>query len=121
MKLGTGMGLCGLMIALMVLNCTVWLTNLPKLQDLMRLNVERNFGMLSSSGDGIVLCRVLRWGVESDYTGTPYNVLIRANIVPLPYNLVALSQALHALRGPWTRAYVSGKVRLVGPARSLQG
>jgi hypothetical protein len=41
------------------------------MQDLMRSNVERNFGTSLSSGDTIILCHVLRWGVKSDYAGTP--------------------------------------------------
>ncbi len=54
------------MIASMVLYCTAKLTNLPKLQDLMRSNFERNFETSLLSGDVIVLCCVLWWGIDSD-------------------------------------------------------
>jgi hypothetical protein len=106
--LGASMGLCGLMMV-MHPDCSVELTNLPKLQDLMRLNVKRNYGKSSLSGQAIVLCHVLRWGADSDYAGAPYNVLVRANIVVLPYDPVALARTFNALSGPWTRVYVSGK------------
>ncbi len=62
----------------------------------MRSNVERNFWMPSSSGDVIVSCRLLWWGVESNYAGAPYNVVVGADVVALPYNLVALTQTFQA-------------------------
>jgi hypothetical protein len=71
LELGAGTRLCGLMIALMFPDCTIEFTNLPKLQDLMCLNVKHNFRMSSPLGDAIVLCRVLWWGVESNYAGVP--------------------------------------------------
>ena len=64
------------------------------------LNVKRNFGTSSSSGDAIVSCQVLRWGVESEYTGTPYNVVIGADVVALPYDPVVLARTFHTLSGP---------------------
>ncbi len=121
MELGAGTGLCGLMIASMVPDCTVELTDLPELQDLMRSNVKRNFGTSSSSGDAIVLCRVLWWGVESDHAGAPYDVVFEADVVASPYHPVALSRTLHALSGPWTRVYVSGKVQLVRMHVAFEG
>jgi hypothetical protein len=63
-ELRAGIGLCSIMIALMVPNCLVKLTNLPKLQDLMQLNIERNFGTSLLLGDVIVSCPVLQ-GVSS--------------------------------------------------------
>ncbi len=63
----------------------------------------------------------LRWGVKSDYAGTPYNVLIGTNVVLLPNNPVALARMFHTLSGPWTRVYVSGKVQLAGLHVAFKG
>jgi hypothetical protein len=67
------------------------------------------------------LCHVLRWGVESDYASAPYNVVIRADIVLLPYNAVALARTFHTLSRPRTRVYVSGKAQLAGPHVACKG
>ncbi len=61
------------------------------------------------SGDAIVSCHVLWWGIKSDYAGAPYDVIVGAIIVALPYNPVALARTFHTLSGLWTRVYVSGK------------
>ncbi len=119
MELGVGTGLCCLMIVSMSPDCTIKLTNLPELQDLMCSNIERNFGTSSLFGGSS--CAALRWGVESDYTGAPYNIVIGADVVALPYDLVALAQTFHALIWPWTRVYVSGKARLAGPHVVFEG
>ncbi len=86
-----------------------------------RSNVERNFGTSSPSGDAIVSCQVLRWGVESDYAGAPYDIVVGADVVALPYDPVALARTFHTLSGPWTRVYVSGKARLAGPHVAFKG
>jgi hypothetical protein len=109
------------MIAMMVPNCTPKLTNLLKLQDLMCLNVERNFGMSSLLRDAILLCRVLRWGIESDYASELYDIVVGVNVVALPYDPVVLARTLHALIGPWTRVYISGKAQLMGPHTAFKG
>ena len=143
LELGAGTGLCGLMVASMVPDCTVELTDLPELQDLLISNVERNFGTSSSlssrnaaaadasttattttgggGGGRSVSCRVLRWGVESDFAGAPYDVVIGADVVTSLYDPVALARTFHALSGPGTRVYVSGKTRLVGPHDAFEG
>ena len=74
-------------------------TSCPPSQDLMRSNVERNFWMPSSSGDAIVSCRLLWWGVESNYAGAPYNVVVGADVVASPYDPVVLAQMFQALAG----------------------
>ncbi len=62
----------------------------------MRSNVERNFWMPSSSSDAIVSCRLLWWGVESNYAGTPYDVVVGADVAASPYDPVVLAQMFHA-------------------------
>jgi hypothetical protein len=90
------------------------------MQDLVRSNVER-FGTSLSSGDVIISCHVLRWGVESDYAGVPYDVVVGADVVLLPYDPVALARMFHTLSGLRTRVYVSGKTRLAGPHVAFTG
>ncbi len=64
---------------------------------------------------------MLRWGVESDYAGAPYDAVVGADVVSLPYDPVALTGTFHTLSGPRTRVYVSGKARLAGPHVAFKG
>lgn len=121
--LGSGTGLSGLMIA-KAAECHVTITDLPEFEELMRSNVDRNFnhGCEVSTdtprglgGKGVVTSRTLRWGVEEDYCGAPYDVVIGADIVASLYDPFALAQTLHALSGPKTKIYISGKSRLDKP------
>jgi hypothetical protein len=68
----------------------------PPSQDLMLSSIERNFLTLSSSGDAIVFGRLLWWGVESNYAGAPYDVVVGANVVTSPYEPVALARTFDA-------------------------
>jgi hypothetical protein len=52
--------------------------------------------MPSSLGDAIVLCRLLWWGVELNYAGAPYDVIIRADVIASPYNPVVLARTFQA-------------------------
>jgi hypothetical protein len=132
-ELGSGTGLCGMMVAKAV-QCHVEITDLPELLDLMSANVERNFGSGNNDGTttttptiipevdindqksmGTISSRVLRWGIESDYQGAPYDCIIGADIVTNLYDPVALAQTIHALSGPNTSIYISGKARLDKP------
>jgi len=138
-ELGAGTGLTGLMIA-KATESDVVITDLPELEGLMEDNVRRNFGgercpqddvvvgdsdesssvtLLTahdrSAARGTVSSRVLRWGVEEDYLGAPYDVIVGADIVASLYDPQALARALHALSGPDTRIYISGKARLDRP------
>ncbi len=72
-------------------------------------------------GDAIELCHMLRWGIESNYAGTPYDIIVGANNVTLPYNPVALTRTFHTLSRPWMRVYVSEKVQLAGPHVAFKG
>jgi hypothetical protein len=87
----------------------------------MRLNVKCNFGTSLSSGGVIISCHVLRWGIESNYAGVPYNVVVGADVILLPYNPVALAQTFHTLSGPRTRVYFLGKAQLAGPQVAFKG
>jgi hypothetical protein len=87
----------------------------------MCLNVEHNFGISSLSGDAIVLCRVLRWGIEYNYAGAPYGVVVGADVVALLYDPVVLARTFHKLIGPWTKVYLSGKAQLAWPHIAFGG
>jgi hypothetical protein len=50
----------------------------------------------SSPGDAILSCHLLWWGVESNYAGAPYNVVVGADVVASPYDPVALAQTFQA-------------------------
>jgi hypothetical protein len=63
----------------------------------------------------------LRWGVESDYAGAPYDLIVGADVVSLPYDPVALARTFHTLSGPWTRVYILGKARLAVPHVAFKG
>jgi hypothetical protein len=92
-----------------------------RMQDLMCSNFERNFGMSMSLGDAIISCHVLQWGVKSDYAGAPYNIVVGAAVVLLPYNPVALARTFHTLSGPRTSVYVLGLAQLAGPHVAFKG
>ncbi len=64
---------------------------------------------------------VLRWGVKFDYPSAPYNVVVGANVISLPYDPVALARTFHTLSGLRTRVYVLGKARLAGPHVAFKG
>ncbi len=91
------------------------------MQDVMRSNVKSNFGTSLSSGDAIISCHVLQSGVESDYAGAPYGVVVGADVVLLPYDPVALAWTFHTLSGSRMRVYVSGKAPLAGPHVAFKG
>lgn len=89
LELGAGTGLCGMMIAKST-NAHVILTDLPELMGLIGDNVQRNFPLLQDSGRtnssrGTVESRVLRWGVEDEYRGAPFDVIVGADIVASLY------------------------------------
>lgn len=136
-ELGAGTGLCGMMVA-KAIRCHVEMTDLPELYDLMSANIESNFGRDKDDDNyddpastptcinspdldynhksmGTISSRVLRWGIESDYQGAPYDCILGADIVTNLYNPVALAQTIHALSGPNSRIYISGKARLDKP------
>ncbi len=60
------------------------------------LERQAQFWTPSSLGDVIVLCRLLWWCIESNYAGTPYNIVVGADVIAFPYEPVALAWTLHA-------------------------
>ncbi len=67
------------------------------------------------------MCRMLWWGVEFDYAGVPYDVVFGANVVALPYDVMALAWTFHTLSGLWTRVFVLGKAQNAGPHVAFKG
>ena len=129
LELGAGTGVVGLMLAKAV-ECDVVATDLPELLGLMERNVSRNFsdpsdgvGLITadSRAKGSIEARVLRWGDERDYAGAPYDVILGADIVTSIYDPVALARTVHALSGPGTKVYISGKTRLDKPHEVFDG
>ncbi|KAL7524875.1 hypothetical protein ACHAXR_000754 [Thalassiosira sp. AJA248-18] len=141
-ELGAGTGLTGLMIAKSVTtNCSVEITDLPQLQDLMRDNIDRNFGKCNDDETAnnkdnsnnakkeankggtttTITSRILQWGHTEDYGTTPYDVIIGADIVTSLYDPVSLAHTLHDLSGPHTKIYISGKARLDKPHEEFDG
>lgn len=148
-ELGSGTGLCGLMVAKCVQDCHVNITDLPELMDLMRRNVELNFSTGAATDDaldddsrkalytyegtvgegdfegaklalGRVSASVLRWGIEEDYREAPYDIVVGADVVASLYDPVALAYTLHALCHEKSTVYVSYKGRLTGPHEQFE-
>jgi hypothetical protein len=92
----------------------------------MRSNVEHNFWMPSLSGGAIISCRLLWWGIESNYAGMPYNDVVGANVVASPYDPVGLVRTFHTGasrgRGFTSRGAFKGEMaRLFARVRRVDG
>ena len=138
-ELGAGTGLSGFMIAKACSESHVFVTDLPELLDLMKENYEMNFvdGKCDGSGgtkteeessllrqkygdklsksQGAAEAKVLRWGVESDYEGAPFDVVFGADVVASLYDPIALANTFYNLCGPDSKVYLSYKGRLEEP------
>ena len=137
-ELGAGTGLSGFMVA-KACQSHVFVTDLPELLDLMKENYEMNFvdgkcdgsggteaeegnsllrqkfGSELSKSQGTAEAKVLRWGVESDYEGAPFDVVFGADIVASLYDPIALANTFYDLCGPESKVYLSYKGRLDEP------
>lgn len=138
-ELGAGTGLSGFMIAKACSESHVFVTDLPELFDLMKDNYEMNFvdgecdgsggaeteeensllrqkyGSELSKSQGTAEAKVLRWGVESDYEGAPFDVVFGADVVASLYDPIALANTFYDLCGPESKVYLSYKGRLNEP------
>ena len=138
-ELGAGTGLSGFMIAKACSESHVFVTDLPELLDLMKENYEMNFvdgecdgsdgtetkeensllrqkyGSEISRSQGTAEAKVLRWGVESDYEGAPFDVVFGADVVASLYDPIALANTFYNLCGSESKVYLSYKGRLDEP------
>ena len=131
--------LSGFMVAKACVQSHVFVTDLPELLDLMKENYEMNFvvgkcdgsggteaeegnsllrqkfGSELSKSQGTAEAKVLRWGVESDYEGAPFDVVFGADVVASLYDPIALANTFYNLCGPESKVYLSYKGRLDEP------
>ena len=139
-ELGAGTGLSGFMIAKACRESHVFVTDLPELLDLMNDNYALNFvggecdgstseaetgedvsflrqkyGSEVSTSQGTADVKVLRWGVETDYEGAPFDVVFGADVVASLYDPIALANTFYDLCGPQSKVYLSYKGRLDEP------
>uniref|UniRef100_A0A7S2UM18 Uncharacterized protein n=1 Tax=Attheya septentrionalis TaxID=420275 RepID=A0A7S2UM18_9STRA len=140
-ELGSGTGVCGLLLAKAVSNCHVCITDLPQLEELMRRNLNLNFSATQHEKEGLTLAdlvalynsndlpsddnrkpsagtasaAVLRWGEPKDYRDGPFNIIVGADVVASLYDPRALAETIHALSDDRTIVYLSYKGRLSGP------
>ena len=132
LELGSGTGLCGLMLA-KGCKCRMEITDLPELMGLMRRNLARNFVVedgtttenepdwkeCKASCSSSVSARVLRWGHDKDY-GKPVDVVLGADVVASLYDPIALAETMWCLCHSESTVYVSYKGRLTGPHVSFE-
>lgn len=125
LELGSGTGLAGLAIAKFVDGCSVTITDLPPLLDLMESNIVRNFDLKSKQSDQNCLqsnpiesstvahARILRWGETEDYPPDheQIDLLIAADVVATIYSAPPLVQTLYDLAGDNTKMFLSYKHR----------
>ena len=125
LELGSGTGLAGLAIAKFADCCSVTITDLPPLLDLMESNIIRNFDLISKQSDqnclqlnpiessAVAHARILRWGETQDYPPVhePIDLLIAADVVATIYSAPPLVQTLYDLAGDNTKIFLSYKHR----------
>jgi predicted nicotinamide N-methyase len=140
LELGAGTGVAGLAVAKFVDSCSVTITDLPELMDLMNSNIARNFHMnmqhgfksvtsargqydvgyhIAGSSDNQnvvdnVSAAVLKWGVNEDYSEEKYqniDLIIASDVVATIYSSSLLVQTLFDLSGVGTNIFLSYKHR----------
>jgi hypothetical protein len=147
LELGSGTGLCGIMLA-KALDAHVCLTDLEPLLPLLRRNVARNFSSDTSIGLGItdtkadnlldasddpglpmeksskgtVSVQTLDWECEQDIRkcreGTKFDLIVGADIVATLYDPVALAHCVYDL--DCDRVVISFKERLSSIHRTFE-
>lgn len=139
LELGAGTGIAGLAVAKFVDSCSVTITDLPELMDLMKSNIDRNFhrskqygndDVTSSqcsnavesntsssnirSANSTVSAEILRWGEKEHYPAEQnqnIDLIIAADVVATIYSSPLLVQTLHELAGDDTKIFLSYKHR----------
>jgi predicted nicotinamide N-methyase len=124
LELGSGTGLCGLMLA-KALNVHVCLTDLPTVLPLLERNSSRNFESMESDdcllsqyqtdtskqSKGQVSVFPLDWSVVKEDSEV-FNVVIGADVVASLYDPVALARTIRRLSHNQSTIYISFKERL---------
>eukprot|EP00977_Amphora_coffeiformis_P016211 scaffold4954_cov193-Amphora_coffeaeformis.AAC.4 len=137
-ELGCGTGICGMMIAKVIPNLNVYLTDLPELMPLLTRNVQRNFDNIldhslqpdeplsigeeagiyshNKASQSPVAAQVLDWAKvqagTANSTTTNYDVILGADVVASLYDPVALARTIHALAHANSIVYLTFKERL---------
>lgn len=100
--LGSGTGVCGLMVARAFPNAKVHLTDLPALQELLQRNVVTTNNATAG---------VLEWGKPVHET---YDVILGADVVAGIYDSSGLAQTIYDLSHDQSRIVLSYRDRLSG-------
>ncbi|XP_060125967.1 protein N-lysine methyltransferase METTL21D [Zootoca vivipara] len=108
LELGAGTGLVGLMAASLGANVTV--TDLDEVQDLLKMNIEKNRHLITGS----IQAKVLKWGEEvSDFLPAPDYILM-ADCIYYEESLEPLLKTLKDLAGPETTILCCYEERTMG-------
>jgi len=120
LELGSGTGLCGLMVARAISRCHVIVTDLPNLMPLLQRNVARNFEGNDEKKNGDspnsppnVKASVLEWGdLDAEAASGTFDVILGADVVASLYDPVLLAQTIYRLSHDESIVYISFKERL---------
>ncbi|XP_054827927.1 protein N-lysine methyltransferase METTL21D [Eublepharis macularius] len=108
LELGAGAGLVGLMAATLGANVTV--TDLEEVQDLLKMNIEKNQHLVTGS----IQAKVLKWGEElTGFLPTPDYILM-ADCIYYEESLEPLIKTLRDLSGPQTHIICCYEERTIG-------
>nr|XP_056707099.1 protein N-lysine methyltransferase METTL21D [Euleptes europaea] len=108
LELGAGTGLVGLVAACLGANVTV--TDLEEVQDLLKMNIEKNQHLVTGS----IQAKVLKWGEEvTDFLPAPDYILM-ADCIYYEESLEPLIKTLKDLSGPETLILCCYEERTMG-------
>ncbi|XP_042321089.1 protein-lysine methyltransferase METTL21D isoform X2 [Sceloporus undulatus] len=108
LELGAGTGLVGLMAACLGANVTV--TDLEEVQDLLKMNIENNWHLITGS----IQAKVLKWGEDvTDFLPSPDYILM-ADCIYYEESLEPLLKTLKDLSSPNTHILCCYEERTMG-------
>ncbi|CAH2327895.1 Hypothetical predicted protein [Pelobates cultripes] len=96
LELGSGTGIVGIMAG--SLGANVILTDLEELQDLMKMNIDRNADLITGSCQA----KVLKWGEDVTEFMPPSNYILMADCIYYEESLRPLVKTLKDLASPET-------------------